>query len=153
MITTEMRNKILSLFTGKIKNIAGTGMCYLGFSSTTPGNDGSNFTEPTTGDYERVQLNILEAIKWTDTWSDVTEGTVTNAKELVTKECKQEGGWPEFTHFGIFDAKTGGKPIAFDLLRDPDGDEVEGVKPAKSLKIEKNNVAVFRVGTLSLNLT
>lgn len=40
MITTPNANKIWQLYTGKIKSIAGTGKCYLCFSSTTPKADG-----------------------------------------------------------------------------------------------------------------
>lgn len=153
MITTPNTNKIWQLYTGKIKSITGTGKCYLGFSSTTPNADGSNFTEPTTDDYERIQMNINEAMTWTDKFGTVADGMVTNSAEVCTPECKTEGGWDEWTHFAIFDCITGGTPLAFDLLTDPDGEaDEDGRYPAKTLKVELNHVAVFRAGTLKLSL-
>lgn len=163
MITTPNANKIWQLYTGKITSITGKGKCYLGFSSTKPNNDGTNFTEPTSDDYKRIRLNILEGSKWTDvlgtinadgaTSNEVTDGKVTNIEELCTAECVTEGGWPEFSHFGIFDCSEEGTPLAFDLLTDPDAepDETTGKRPAKTLKVEYKHVAVFRKGTLTLS--
>ncbi len=157
MITTANRNKIWQLYTGKIKNIAGTGKCYLGFSTTTPTASGSNFSEPskaTNPSYARVQLNINDAMEYTDKFGTVSEGAVSNSKEITTPECKEEAGWGTFTHFGIFDVETGGTPLAFDLLTDPDGEpDEDGRYPAKPLTIEVNHVGVFRIGTLQLKLT
>lgn len=156
MISTPEANKILQLFTGKIKSITGTGKCYLGLSSTTPTAAGGNFTEPapaTYPSYARVQLNINEAMTYTDLWGAVADGIVTNAKEITTAECKETGGWPTFTHFGIFDAETGGTPKMWDLLTDPDGEpDEDGVYPAKELTVGLNHVGVFRIGTLRLTL-
>ena len=156
MITTSNANNIWKLFTGKLKNISGTGKCYLGFSITTPNADGSNFNEPdpdTYPSYSRIQLNINEAMAYTDVWGEVENGMVSNAKEFTSPECKEEGGWETFTHFGIFDCATGGTPIAFDLLTDPDGTpDEDGNYPAKTLTVECNHVAVFRAGTLQLKL-
>lgn len=151
--STAYANDILKLITAKTKTLTYTGQCWLGFSSTTPTDAGENFTEPTDSSYERIQLNITAALEWTDMWGDVAEKSITNAKEIVSKECKMDAGW-SFTHFGIFGSKTGGKPIAFDLLRDPDGETGDdGLKPAKKLDVARGNVAVFRVGTLTLTLT
>ena len=156
MITTSYSDKIWELFTGKTRNITGTGKCYLGFSTTVPNNDGSNFSEPdpsTYPSYARIQLNINEAMAYTDLWGDVADGMVSNAKEFTSAECKEEGGWETFTHFGIFDCPTGGVPVAFDLLTDPDGTpDADGRYPAKTLTVECNHVAVFRIGALQLKL-
>ncbi len=153
MITTPNVNKLLQLYTGKIKSITGTGKCYLGFSSTTPNADGSNFTEPTSSDYERIQMNINEAMTWTDKFGTVANGMVSNSTEVCTTQCQTVGGWDEWTHFAIFDVIEGGTPLAFDLMTDPDGEPDEnGRYPAKPLKIEQNNVAVFSAGTLKLRL-
>ena len=155
-ITTPNANKIWELYTGKSTQITGTGKCYLGFSSTKPNADGSNFTEPDPAiypSYARIQMNINEAMEWTDIWGAVAEGKVANAKEFTSTECKEEDGWPTFTHFGIFGQEEGGVPLATDFLTDPDGEPDEnGIYPAKSLTVAKNHVAVFRVGTLQLKL-
>lgn len=156
MLNVTFRNKILNYITAKSETISitsGTGKCYLGLSTTTPNGDGTNFTEPKAGSYARVQLNILEAQQWTDKWGTVANGTVTNKDEITTHECTEEEGWGTLTHFGIFDSVTGGTPLAFDLLTDPDGEPDEnGIYPAKPLEITKNKVVVFRVGTLQLKL-
>lgn len=156
MITTPNKNKILELYTGKIKSISGSGECWLGFSSTEPNADGTNFTEPSSAtypSYERVRLNINAAMQYVDMFGSVADGVVTNVKEIVTKECKESGGYPSFSHFGIFGAQTGGIPIATDVLRDLDATPDEnGEYPAKTLKINKNQVGVFNVGSLTLQL-
>lgn len=153
MINVNLRNDLLSLITGKSKSITGSGFCYLGLSTSTPNADGSNFKEPTAASYARVQLNVNSAMQYTDVFGIVSDGTVTNVEEICTHECLEEEGWGEFTHFGIFGQETGGTPLAFDLLTDPDGEPDEnGVYPAKTLTITKNKVAVFRKGTLQLKL-
>lgn len=156
-IVTSYRNEILKLFTGKAKSItlSSGGECYLGFSSTTPTEAGGNFTEPSSDtNYARIQLNIFAAMQHTDKWGDVTNGAVTNKAEICSNKCKQSGGWPEFTHFGIFTAKTGGTPVLYDFLTDSTGeqDPNTGKYPAKSLKVEEGNVAVFEAGTLMLSI-
>lgn len=155
MIHTTFANKCLQLAIAKTNSIDGNGACYLGFSSTEPIKSGSNFTEPlktTYPSYARIQLAITNALDYTDMWGTAANGSVANAKEFVSKECAEEGGWPEFSHFGIFDCKEGGTPIISGVLRDPDGtpDEVTGLLPAKTMTVGKGEVAVFRVGTLQL---
>lgn len=156
MIVTPQANKVLELYTGKIKSITGTGLCYIGFSSTTPNDDGSNFTEPSPvayPSYRRELLNVKEGMPYADYFTDVVNGAVSNAKEFCSAECKESGGWPTFTHFGLFDAETGGNMLAFDLLRDPEGvPDSNGLYPAKALTVTLNHVAVFRIGTLQLSL-
>ena len=156
MITTAYANKLLSLMTAKTDTLVGTGYCYLGLSTTVPNADGSNFSEPdpsTYPSYSRIQLNVTEATKWTDIWGDAVDGAVSNAKEFTSAECKEEAGWPECVYFGIFDSATSKTPIAVDPLTDPDGQpDDEGKYPAKSLTVEYEHVAVFRIGTLRLQL-
>ena len=158
MIHTGFANEILRLATGKVDKLIGTGKCYLGFSSTKPNMDGSNFSEPSSTaypSYERIQVSIYEALEYTDKWGAIADGMVENELEFTSRECLEEGGWPEFYYFGIFKDKTGGYPLVSDKLRDPDGvpDEVTGLYPEKSLLVEKGRVAVFRAGALQLKLT
>lgn len=157
MIHTPTANRLLSFLAGKEETLNGTGKCYIGFSSTAPAADGSNFTEPDTTEYpsyKRIQVCVAEALEYTDKWGTASNGTLSNNEEFVSAECLEEGGWPEFTHFGIFSTKTGGAPMLSDLLRDPDGtpDETTGLYPAKTLTVACNKVAVFRIGTLQLTL-
>lgn len=154
MIHTSFANKCLQLLTAKSKSISGSGLCYLGFSSTAPTKSGSNFTEPGSSypSYERIQLAITEALEYTDMWGTISNGVVSNAKEFVSRECAEEAGWPTFSHFGIFDAKEDGTLIISGVLRDPTGtpDETTGLLPEKTMTITKGEVAVFREGTLQL---
>lgn len=163
MIHTAFANKCLSLATAKVKQTYSSGFCYLGLSATELDSEGkrvlnaagSNFNEPdpnTYPSYERIQLSVTEALSYTDKWGTVADGMVSNAEEFTSRECLEEGGWPEFYHFGIFENKTGGNPIVSGVLRDPDGtpDETTGLLPEKSLLVEKNKVAVFRAGMLQL---
>lgn len=157
MIHTATANKILNFLAGKSASLSGTGKCYIGFSSTAPAADGSNFTEPdaaTYPSYKRIQVCIAEASAYTDKWGSAADGVILNDEEFVSAECLEGSGWPEWTHFGIFGQITGGVPLASDLLRDPDGavDATTGLKPAKSLKVECNKVAVFRIGTLQMRI-
>lgn len=161
MISTNLANNILKYITAKEKNIpdSGAGLCYLGFSTQDPGADGSGFKEPGAAvypSYARIQLNVYSAKEYTDQWDDVKDKSVELKYEIVSSECLEEGGWPTFTHFGIFNSKTVGSNnsttlLAWDLLTDPDGTPDEyGQYPAKTLKVNKNEVAVFRTGSLKL---
>lgn len=157
MIAVSLANEILKLITAKSKAIStslGTGLCYLGFSAGDPGADGSNFNEPipaTYPSYARIQLNVNAAAQYTDKWGEVSGKSVALLEEITSSECLEEGGWPTFTHFGIWNAKTGGQLLAWDLLTDPDGEpDEDGQYPAKTLKVNKGEVAVFRTDSLKL---
>lgn len=159
MINVSMADEILKLITGTTTSstLTSTGKCYLGFSSTTPNADGTNFTEPdktTYPSYRRVQLNIREASQYTNLWGSVANGTVSNAKEITSAECKEAGGWPTFTHFGIFGQETGGEFLMADELTDPEGSpDSNGRYPAKSLTVAQNHVAILSIGKLQLKLS
>lgn len=160
MISVKLANTILKYIIGFSSQLSeASGACYLGFSSEDPGSDGSNFTEPSTADYPsyaRIQLNIASAAQFTNKWGAVADKQVSLAEEIVSSECLEEGGWPTFTHFGIFNAKPVGSDnedtlLAWDLLTDPDGEPDDyGQYPAKPLTVGKNEVAVFRTDSLKL---
>ena len=169
MITTYLADQILNLIIAKSGGVSTeysgtttnpTFECWLGFSTTAPNIDGTNFTEPDTTacpSYGRVRLHVNEtggdSSKWTNKWGTVANATVENIDEVVTNECLEDDGWGEFTHFGIFTKEKGGTLLAYDLLTDPDGiPDENGRYPAKTLVMEKNHVAVFRAGTLKLSL-
>lgn len=159
MLFTDFSNLVLSLAVGKVSKIETSGYCFLGLSTTVPNADGSNFNEPSPGtypSYKRVQVNINEAMKWTDKWGDVSGGYVENDRAFSTEECREGDGWPEFVFFAVFDSEEvgTGTPMMGDYLTDPDGepDPDTGELPHKSLKIEYNHVATFREGSLRLRL-
>lgn len=161
MIHTGFANEILKLATGKVDVLESSGLCYLGFSSTKPNKDGTNFSEPDPTlypSYERIQVAVAEALQYTDKWGAVADGQVANMYEFTSREClegDEETGWPTFYYFGIFKNKSGGVPLISDLLRDPDGvpDPETGLYPEKPLSVTKGKVAVFRAGALQLTLT
>ena len=160
MISVNLANKILNYIIGFETSLSSsTGKCYLGFSTQDPGSDGSAFTEPDPEQYPsyaRIQLNISSASQYTNKWGTVADKQVALAEEIVSPECLETGGWPTFTHFGIFNAKEIGSPIAaslmaWDLLTDPDGEpDEDGQYPPKALNVGLNEVAVFRIGALKL---
>ena len=157
MIFTQCANEILKLYTAKIPELNVSGKCYIGFSTTVPNADGSNFHEPdpvTYPSYERVLMNVNEASQWTDKWGNTANGIVTNKDEIVTNECLEKDGWPELVFFGIFTEKSGGVPKMGDYLTDPEGepDPETGKYPTKSLNVEYNHVAVFRANTIKLHI-
>lgn len=155
MIFYNFANKCLNLATAKTDQIFGSGKCYLGLCTGQPTADGEALNEissETYPSYERIQLNITEAMTYTNVWGAIEKGVVSNIKEFTSRECTEEGGWPECSHFIIFDAKTDGNPLVGDVLRDPDGikDETTGLYPEKKLAVEYRKVAVFRAGALQL---
>lgn len=157
MIFNYLANKCLTLATAKADEITGTGKCYLGLSTTAPKADGTNITEPNPEQYpsyERIQMSIRTALAYTDKWGEINNGVVSNAQEFTSRECLEAGGWPTFSHFIIYDSQTGGNALMGDVLRDPDGtpDETTGLYPEKTLTVAMGKVAVFRAGTLQLQL-
>lgn len=154
MLHTTYANKILEVVAAKKASFALSGKCYLGFTDATPNAAGSNFSEPTASCYERIQLCVSSALDYTDLWGSVANGAVSNLKELTTREWTADGGSPTFTHFGIFEEKTGGTPIFSDPFRDPDGevDATTGLCPTTTLTIPQGDVAVIRAGMLQLKL-
>lgn len=160
MISVKLANDILNYIIGFKASLAtSSGQCYLGFSYQDPGSDGSGFKEPATStypSYARIQLNIADAYQYTNKWGPVANKQVSLLEEIVSSECLEDGGWPTFTHFGIFNTKAVGSSnadtlLAWDLLTDPDGEPDEyGQYPAKPLTVLKNEVAVFRTDSLKL---
>lgn len=158
MISVSLANTLLNYIIGMKDQLdLSSGQCFLGFSTRDPGADGSAFSEPdasTYPSYARIQLNIETAKEWTNKWGKVANKQVSLAEEIVSSECLEEGGWPTFTHFGIFNTKALGSNLntsllAWDLLTDPEPDESGEHKP-KPLTVGKNEVAVFRTGSLKL---
>lgn len=77
---------------------------YIGLSTTTPLEDGTNFTEPSGNAYARVATVAAD-------WNAASGGapsTKDNSADLVFPTAS--GSWGTLTHFGIFDASSGGSP-------------------------------------------
>lgn len=103
---------------------------YIGLSTTTPNDDGSNFTEVSGNNYARVAVsnNLTE-------WPAASGGSKTNGNAITFPEAT--GSWGTITHAGIFDASSGGNLLAvgpLDTSRTIDSAEVLEI-PATGLTI------------------
>lgn len=76
---------------------------YIALSTTTPNDDGSNFTEPSGNGYARVAVtnNLTE---WPDS---AGSGQKSNANTILFPQASG-GAWGTVTYAGIFDASSGG---------------------------------------------
>lgn len=81
------------------------GDLWIGFSSTTPGQDGSNVTEPSSGGYSRQQIDA------DDFAAAVGGAPTTKASDTAVDFGTASGTWlagANLTHFVIFDVASGG---------------------------------------------
>ena len=106
MITTYLQNKLIEdLFIGDYVKPT---TYYLGVSTTAPNEDGTGFTEPVGNGYARIPLT-----RTTD-FTRTANGTVKNVND--ENFPISTGDWGNCTHWGIFDASTGGNLLVADLL-------------------------------------
>ena len=111
-LTDATAQKVLDhIFTDPAWTPAAT--LYIGLSSTTPTRAGGNFTEPSTGAYARVSTTAAD-------WSAAANSapstkTNTATKTFPTATAAWSSGSNQ-THFGIFEASSGGTPIAWGAL-------------------------------------
>lgn len=80
---------------------------YLGLSTSTPNDDGTNFTEPVGGSYARVAVtnndtNFPAAV--------TTSGVTTKSNGAAFTFVDPTGDWGLITHYGWFTAVSGGTP-------------------------------------------
>src|SRR4051812_9418074 len=100
MFTTYLADKILDHTTGKTAFTLPS--VWIGLSSTTPGLDGSNVTEPSSGSYARVATTG-------STWNVAAAGSVTNATTITFPLAT--GDWlaqANLTYGLLYDAATNG---------------------------------------------
>jgi len=81
--------------------------------TANPADDASG-TEVSGGSYARVQRNPLDA-NWTA--ASATDGVTDNAAALTFPS--PTGNWGVVTHFGIWDATSGGNLLCFGALGTP----------------------------------
>lgn len=107
---------ILNAFFGKTSNfgtLSSRPTIYVGLSTTTPAEDGTGVTEPSTGSYARV------ATATTD-WNSATladPSVVTNANAITFPTAS--GNWASsanMTYAVFYDASTSGNFLGFALL-------------------------------------
>lgn len=80
---------------------------WIGLSTTTPTDTGSNFTEPVGASYARI--NIVTA-DWNSA-SGTAPTVVTNASVMTFAAAT--GSWGTITYAGLFSASSGGSPQWF----------------------------------------
>lgn len=83
---------------------------YVALSTTTPSDDGTNFTEPSGNAYARVSVTNNKT-----TWNTASGGAVDNAIEIAFPQATP-AGWGTVTHFGVYDALTVGNQLAWGAL-------------------------------------
>lgn len=83
---------------------------WIGLSSTTPNADGTNFTEPSGGNYGRVAVTA-------GTFSAASSRTKVNSSVITFPQASSDwaGGSP-MSHWGLFDVSSGGTPRFVDAL-------------------------------------
>ena len=97
--------------------------CHIALSTTTPLEDGTNFTEPASSSgYYRVSIDNDKT-----TWSNASSGTCLVENNIViTFPQATGGGWGTVTDFGIYDTYAGGYLLGWGTLTSPrlisDGD-------------------------------
>ena len=123
MIIRSKANTILdSLFKGD--------GIYIGLSTTTPNENGGNFTEPTTANgYKRSKLDVMTA---------ASDGQTQN-NDIIFFALSREAGWGTITHFGIFSAQYGGTPYYTGEL-------------TPAVQIPAGYIPIFDVGALKIGL-
>jgi hypothetical protein len=86
---------------------------YIGLSTTTPGDDGTGFTEPAALDgYARVMVANDGA-----EWAAAIGGEKSNTNAIVFPTAT--GSWGTVSHFGVFTAISGGTPKITGALDTP----------------------------------
>ena len=139
MITTNTANTILKAFFGQTSSFSIASTCYIGLSTTTPKNDGSNFTEPAeSAGYARTLLGTSNS---STGWIMDTpaNNTIKNTNQIIFFPEATES-WGTVTHFGLFSAKTGGTPVFWGAL-------------TASVAVPVGYIPIFRAGALSVTLT
>ncbi len=82
---------------------------WVALSTTTPNDDGTNFTEPVGGSYVRAEVtnNLTE-------WSAAAGGSKSNANTIAFVQAT--ASWGLVTYFGIYDALSGGNLLFWAAL-------------------------------------
>lgn len=111
--------------------------CYLALSTTPPNAAGGNFTEPAgSSGYARTLVGTSNS---NSTWlmSEPSGGTTSNIDIIFFPEAT--ASWGTITHFGLFDAKTGGNLMVYGQLTTP-------------VTVPANYVPLFRAGNFSMSI-
>ncbi len=109
---------------------------YVGLSTTTPADDGTNVTEPSGNGYARVAVTN-DSTSWDGA---VGVGGLGTKKNKVAFEFpKATGSWGTVTYFFISTASTGGTILAYGSLTTPQA-------------VATDNILKFPIGDLTITL-
>lgn len=106
---------------------------YVGLSTTTPNDDGTNVSEPSGGSYARVETtnNLTN-------WPAATDGVKENGAEITFPQAT--ASWGTVTHVVMYDADTGGNFLGFGAL-------------TTSKSIENGDTAKFNANDMTITLS
>lgn len=106
-----LENQVLDHVTGKLAYTKPT--IYVGLSSTTPAEDGTNVTEPSTGSYARVTTAAGD-------WNSAAAGATANLNAITFAQASAD--WlagANLTYLVAYDAITTGNPLWYGALTVP----------------------------------
>ena len=127
-----VRSKANAILSGLFPN-GSSGGTYIGLSTTTPNENGGNFTEPTVGSttgYKRAKVEVM---------GTPSDGQIQNTDIIFFPESLGDG-WGTITHFGLFSAQTGGTPYFW------------GELTGSSVQIPAGYIPIFRADALIVGL-
>ncbi len=101
--TNYLEHKVLDHLFGAV-TYTPTGTLFVGLSTTTPLEDGTNFTEPSTGSgYTRAGI-VNTKSNWITAAQVSTSGSLHNLNTVSFPAAT--GNWGTVTHFGLFEGAT-----------------------------------------------
>jgi hypothetical protein len=95
---------------------AGYATLYIGLSSTTPTETGTNFTEPSGGNYGRIST---AAADWGAASGSAPATKSNTAPKPFSAANADWAAGANMTHFGLFTASSGGTPVWWGALTTP----------------------------------
>lgn len=128
------RQAVLDLLYGATALTAPTDY-YIGLSTTTPTDTATNFTEPSTGAYARVQ-KTNNATNWPA--ASAADPTVKSNGTVITFPAAT-ANWGTISHAGWFTALTGGTPVDWGAL-------------GTATAVNTGTTASFAIGALQVQL-
>lgn len=108
---------------------------YIGLSTSTPNDDGTNFTEPVGDGYARAAVtnNATE-------WPAASGGSKSNANDITfAKATADWASGADMTHIGIFDTLSGGNLLMTEAL-------------TNARPVSVGDIPVYRSGEIVVNL-
>lgn len=135
-LSNNLELQFLNKLLGRTDMTLNTDPLYIGLSTSTPLDDGTNFTEPVGGAYARVSY-ANNVTNWPNATTISGVGTKTNGTAISF--LASTGSWGTITHWGLFTASSGGTPILTGPLSAP-------------VVVAINNLLIFGIGALTVTM-